>query len=114
MRGQSDALTWDGGALVEQPITRERTAADTSPRDPAGFPLAMASVGERLRVVGLRAGRHGSHRLVEIGLAIGKEITLVQTGGDGPLVIALSDLRLGIDQAMARKVLVTPVRKETS
>ena len=109
MRGQSDALAWDDASLVGSEITRERTAQPPVTRYATGFPLPMAHEGERLRVVALRAGRVTDRRLVELGITIGTELTLIQSDGDGPLLVAVSDMRLGLGRGMAHKVLVVHV-----
>lgn len=109
MPGPSNALTWDDIAPVGSDTAHERTAQATVNRDATGFPLPMASEGERLRVVALRAGRSADRRLIEMGITVGTEITLIQAGGEGPLLVAVSDARLGLGRGMAHKVLVAPI-----
>lgn len=114
MRERSHALTWEDIAPVgfDTPCDetlRERTAQAAVTRDATGFPLPMASEGDRLRVVALRAGRSADRRLIEMGITVGTEITLVQAGGEGPLLVAVSDMRLGLGRGMAHKVLVVPM-----
>ncbi|NBC32295.1 MAG: hypothetical protein GVY13_06420 [Alphaproteobacteria bacterium] len=114
MPGTSDALTWDDIAPAGIDTRRDETAHERTgqaavTRHATGFPLPMANEGERLRVVGLRAGRAADRRLVEMGITVGSEITLVQGGGEGPLLIAVSDMRLGLGRGMAHKVLVAPI-----
>ena len=85
----------------------DRAMADG--RSAAGFPLVMARDGERVRIVALRAGRGMDRRLVEMGLAIGMEVQILQRQADGPLLLAVRDMRLGLGRAMAHKILVVPV-----
>lgn len=106
MRGESDALTWSGGTLVELSHTGEQPAAGSDTRETKSFPLIMAREGTRLRVVGFHDGCKEGSRLVEIGLRLNREITLVQSSGDGPLLIGVSDLRLSVDRLIAHRILV--------
>ena len=114
MHGRSDALAWDESTLVGSETTCERTTQAPVTRNATGFPLSMARGGERLRVVGLRTGRASGRRLVELGITIGTELTLLQADGEGPLLVAVSDLRLGLGRGMAHKVLVIPAGESVS
>ena len=75
----------------------------------SSFPLVMARDGERVRIVALRAGRGLDRRLVEMGLAIGMEVQILQRQSDGPLLLAVRDMRLGLGRGMAHKILVVPI-----
>lgn len=69
----------------------------------------MAQEGETLRVVALTGGRNLARRLTEMGVPVGAELELVQSGGNGPMVIAVGGTRLGLGRGMAQKIMVTPV-----
>ncbi len=76
--------------------------------EPQTFSLAMTAVGETVRLVHIDTGKKLKHRLTELGLTAGVEITVVQHNG-GPLLVAVRDSRVAIGQGMAHKMRVTSV-----
>ncbi len=70
------------------------------------FPLAMAQAGDCVRIVGLRAGRNLDRRLMDLGLAIGSSVRVVQNQLSGPMIVALRESRIGLGLGMAQKMLV--------
>ncbi|MCA9948805.1 MAG: ferrous iron transport protein A [Anaerolineales bacterium] len=70
------------------------------------FPLAMASVGQAVRLIHIDAGKKLTHRLNELGLTPGVELIIVQAAG-GPLLVAVRDSRVALGRGMAHKILVT-------
>ncbi len=77
------------------------------------MPLTMVPVGVQVRLVDIRSGQKLSHRLAELGLTPGIEITVVQDAG-GPILVAVRDSRLALGRGMAHKLIVTPIHQETS
>jgi Fe2+ transport system protein FeoA len=69
------------------------------------IPLTHAPVGQRTRLVEIRGGREITHRLVEMGLTPGVEITILQDSG-GPLLLAVRDSRIALGRGMAYRVRV--------
>ena len=76
--------------------------------DTQSFPLAMTAVGETVRLVHIDAGKKLKHRLTELGLTLGVDVTVIQHNG-GPLLIAVRDSRVAIGQGMAHKMRVVPI-----
>jgi ferrous iron transport protein A len=70
------------------------------------LPLALASEGERLRIVSLRGGRGFHEKLVSMGLNVGDEIEVIQRRGGGTVMIAKGGIRYGLGGGMAQKILV--------
>ena len=70
------------------------------------FPLAIAQEGERVRVVRLGRGARMARRLSELGLHPGTEAMMLKRGGEGPVLVAVGDVRLAIGSGMASHVLV--------
>ena len=66
----------------------------------------MASVGESVRVMALRAGRGLDRRLTELGLNIGTEVMVSHKQSGGGLLLARDGTRLALGSGMAQKVLV--------
>jgi Fe2+ transport system protein FeoA len=70
------------------------------------IPLAMASVGETVRLESIRGGEHLVHRLTALGLTPGVEFSIVQDSG-GPLLISVRDSRIALGRGMAHKMMVS-------
>ncbi len=72
------------------------------------MPLTMISPGERVTLVEVTAGHGARHRLTELGLIPGVELSVVQDDG-GPLLLAVHDSRLALGRGMAHKIMVKPL-----
>jgi ferrous iron transport protein A len=81
--------------------------------DPRPIPLALVDEGQRVRVVGLRAGRNLDRRLTEIGINVGSELIVLQRQGGG-LLISRGETRIAVGGGMASKILVLPVEDPDS
>jgi ferrous iron transport protein A len=68
-------------------------------------PLTMIKPGQRVKLVGITAGRRLRHRLTELGLTPGVELKVMQDKG-GPLLLAVHDTRLALGRGMAHKIIV--------
>lgn len=98
------AFAYDQGSqYTSPPGTEPLTTAE-----PNAFPLAMADPEQRLRVVGLRAGRNLDRRLTDLGLNLGTELCVVQRRGGG-LVVRRGETRFALGAGMAMKILVVPL-----
>ncbi len=69
------------------------------------LPLSMASIGQSVRLKRIGAGRKLTHRLMELGLTPGVELTIVQDSG-GPLLVSVRDSRVALGRGMAHKLTV--------
>jgi ferrous iron transport protein A len=70
------------------------------------FPLAMATVGEQVRLESIHGGENLIHRLTALGLTPGVELSIVQDSG-GPLLVSVRDSRIALGRGMAHKVMVS-------
>ncbi len=77
---------------------------ESKPETVKSFPLAMASVGERLSVVKLKGGEGTVHRLIGMGFAPGNRLQIISTT-NGSVIVALGDNRIGLGMGMAQKIL---------
>lgn len=68
----------------------------------------MADEGQRVRVVGLCAGRDLDRRLTDLGLKVGSELIVLQRQGGG-LLIGRGAMRIAVGGGMAIKIMVLPV-----
>lgn len=69
------------------------------------MPLSMAAIGQPLRLVSVNSGRKLAHRLAELGMTPGIEMTIIQDAG-GPILVAVRDSRIALGRGMAHKVAV--------
>ncbi|NJN16948.1 MAG: ferrous iron transport protein A [Oscillochloris sp.] len=76
------------------------------------LPLPLAAEGALLRLVSVSGSQRTAHRLAELGLVPGVELSILQNNG-GTLLIAVGDTRLVLGQGMAHAVLVTPLERST-
>jgi len=70
------------------------------------FPLAMAGVGEKVRLESVHGGEKLIHRLTALGLTPGVTLSIVQDAG-GPLLLSVRDSRIALGRGMAHKVMVS-------
>jgi len=70
------------------------------------MPLSMAPIGVQVRLEEIRAGQRLAHRLAELGLTPGIELSVIQNAG-GPILVAVRGSRLALGRGMAHKVMVT-------
>jgi ferrous iron transport protein A len=75
------------------------------------YTLSFIPVGTRVRLKKIDAGRQVTHRLTELGLTPGVELTIIQDSG-GPLLISVRGSRIAIGRGMANKILVTPIDEQ--
>ncbi len=70
------------------------------------FPLAMACVGDRIKVVKLKGSEGMVKRLIGMGFVAGCEVQVISTNG-GSVIVALADNRIGLGVGMAQKIMCT-------
>jgi Fe2+ transport system protein FeoA len=75
-----------------------------------GYPLVLASRGEIVKVVSLQARSRLESRLVSMGINPGAVLTVLSSGGGGPIIVARDETRLGIDRKTAWHIRVLPER----
>ena len=71
-----------------------------------GMPLAMASPGRLLTVIGINVGWGLQRRLADMGLIPGVQIRVMNGQCAGPVLIDLRGSRLGLGRGVAQKILV--------
>ena len=72
-------------------------------------PVALTTIptGKAVRLVKIDGGKRLNHRLAEMGLTPGVEITILQDAG-GPLLLHVRDFRIAVGRGMAEKLIVVP------
>lgn len=85
--------------------------ATGSPRQGAtsGMPLILASQGQELEVVRVRAGRGLAFRLATMGLIPGARFKVESGGKRGPVLISFAGTRLILGHGMALRIIVRPI-----
>ena len=71
------------------------------------MPLAMATPGETVQVVGIRAGRGLARKLTDMGLTPGVQVRVINGLRPGPVIIELRGSRLALGHGVAHKIMVT-------
>ncbi|ODS01392.1 hypothetical protein AUC68_00590 [Methyloceanibacter methanicus] len=72
----------------------------------------MVGAEERVKVVAVSGDHNDQRRLFDLGIVVGKELTVTQRQVDGRMVVALGDLRLALGVGVTQKILVRPVAGE--
>ena len=96
---------------IEDPAGEERQNmnglnANVSPDETAVFPLPLARVGDRVRIVSLNGGRGFHDRLAGVGLGVGVVVEIMHNAMDGKLLLGNSNVRLFLGGGMAHKIKV--------
>ncbi len=73
------------------------------------MPLALAGVGERVRIVDVSGQRTTTKRLESMGLRVGVECEIVQRQGNG-VVVQVENTRLALGTGLLHRVRVDHVR----
>jgi ferrous iron transport protein A len=71
------------------------------------MPLSMASSGETVEVVAVRAGWGLQRRLADLGLTPGIRVRVVSSGKPGPVVLDVRGSRLALGYGVAHKIMVS-------
>jgi len=68
------------------------------------FPLAIASEGEKVRIVLFRSGTLMRERLLSMGIQLNDELMVVQKQNGGAVLIEKSGTRYALGGGMAHKI----------
>ncbi len=79
--------------------------ADCSAAQPPMTSLAMAQVGDRVRILSLNCGE-SNNRLMGMGLLPGAVLEVISRVSPGSVIVSLQDQRLGLGAEMARRIRV--------
>ena len=71
------------------------------------MPLSMASPGDLVQVVSIRAGWGLQRRLADMGLTPGVQIRVINSQRPGPVVLDVRGSRLALGHGVAHKIMVT-------
>ena len=77
------------------------------------IPLTNIERERRVVIERLPSCRESRHRLISLGLRIGREIRVLRIGNCGPVLLAAGDSRLALGHGMAMQIMVLPVEGES-
>jgi len=69
-------------------------------------PLSMVTVGHKVKLVTVEAGKGLKGRLAAMGLVPGVEITVIANGHLGPFVIGVRGSKVMLGKGMTHKIMV--------
>lgn len=70
------------------------------------LPLVLAAKGEKVKVVSLSGGREARQRLMDMGLAPGVCLQVINNNPSGPFIVAINEARLALGAGIAQHVQV--------
>ncbi len=69
------------------------------------YPIAMASVGEKVVIRKITGDEKVRQHLAELGFVVDEEVTVV-SASDGNLIVQVKDSRIALGLGMANRILV--------
>jgi len=72
-------------------------------------PLSTVKAGEKVKLIGINAGRGLNNRLIAMGLVPNVEITVVNNGHPGPFVISVKDSKMMLGRGITHKIMVREI-----
>ncbi len=73
----------------------------------AGYSLALAVPGQKLRITGHQGGRMLRARLLALGLNLGQEVEVLQNNR-GLIIIGINGGRVALGRGISQKILAEP------
>ncbi len=70
------------------------------------MPLSMVGMGEKVRLVQVKAGPGLRARLAAMGLIPGEQLEVVRNSLRGPLIIVVKGSRVMLGRGMTRRIMV--------
>ena len=70
------------------------------------MPLAFLGEGEVGVIVGIRAGRGLTRRLLAMGVVPGAEVRVLRSSGPGPILVEIGQTRVALGRGVAMKVII--------
>ncbi|MBN1264296.1 MAG: ferrous iron transport protein A [Anaerolineales bacterium] len=71
--------------------------------------LSKAASGQQVKLISIDAGRGLTHRLAELGLTPGVELSVVQADRSGPVLVSVRGSRIALGRGMAHKLKIEPI-----
>jgi ferrous iron transport protein A len=104
--GRWGEFTFLGGTPTTSEASESCAEISVELNPAKSFPLAMAGVGDRLKITKLKGSEGMVKRLIGMGFVAGCEVQIISTNG-GSVIVALADNRIGLGVGMAQKIMCT-------
>ncbi|MEG4225000.1 FeoA family protein [Microcoleus sp. N9_B2] len=104
--GQFEGFTFYGETPEVSKTEDSSTEAQPDSAKSKSFPLAMAIIGDKLRIVKLKGSEGTVRRLIGMGFVSGIEVQIISNSG-GSVIVAIGDNRIGLGAGMAQKIMCT-------
>lgn len=72
------------------------------------MPLSLAQAGDKLMVARVSGSAEDKKHLADLGFVEGTVFTVIQTTGDGNIIVNVKESRLAITAQIAAKIMVVP------
>lgn len=105
MSDSSDPKRPEQPEPIVQPIRPHATLLSRSAESQSAVPLTKAPVGERLRIIAVRAGKTLEKRMISMGMPLGMEIEIMHRRG-GSVVLVVGTSRVALGAGMVGKIMV--------
>ncbi|MEG5135462.1 MULTISPECIES: FeoA family protein [unclassified Microcoleus] len=89
---------------TEDSSTKPQIEVQPNSAQSKSFPLAMASIGDKLRIFKLKGSEGTVRRLIGMGFVSGIEVQIISNSG-GSVIVAMGDNRIGLGAGMAQKIM---------
>ena len=105
MPDKSDPKQADHPEPIVQPIRPHATLLSRSAETSSTLPLSHAPVGERLRIIAVRASKTLEKRMISMGMPLGMEVEIMHRRG-GSVVLVVGTSRVALGAGMVGKIMV--------
>lgn len=105
MSDKPDLKQTDGPEPIVQPIRPHATLLSRTTESQGALPLSHAPVGERLRIIAVRAGKTLEKRMISMGMPLGMEVEIMHRRG-GSVVLVVGTSRVALGAGMVGKIMV--------
>lgn len=86
--------------------TPDKEEENNLPTTQETFPLAEATVGSQVSIVGFR-GKDGVKGLLGMGLNLGSQLHIISSYPSGSVVVAVQDNQIGLGAGITKKIMVS-------
>jgi len=76
------------------------------------MPLIYGEPGRQYEIASLFGGRGFTKKLFEMGIRPGVIIRVIVNSGNGPILVAINNSRIGLGRGMAGKIIINSISKK--
>lgn len=71
--------------------------------------LSQCKEGSKVRIVSVKACDNGCKRLMDLGIYIGKEVSIIMSAGCGPVIVGVGSSRVALGRCIAENTTVEEI-----